>query len=137
MDEIKIFNTIIITPGQKTRIIPNSKITEGMVTNFSKRGFLRIELAVSMPYDESYPKVRDIILNELKAIPKVLTTPTPEVGIETYDSHNIILAVRPYVEPDDFWEVTFEAYARIKAAFHSNNVRVAYSEGVEMGQIGL
>ncbi len=137
VEEIQIFNTIIITPGQKTLIIPNSKITEGMVTNFSKKGHIRIELAVSMPYDESFPKVRDIIMKELNSIPKVLDTPAPEVGIETYDSHNIVLAVRPYVLPDDYWEVTFEAYSRIKAAFHANNIRVAYSEGVEMGQIGV
>ncbi|MEL6822528.1 MAG: mechanosensitive ion channel family protein, partial [Calditrichota bacterium] len=59
-----------------------------------------------------------------------------EVGIETYDSHNIIVAVRPYVKPDDFWRANFNTYRKIKAAFNENNVQVAYSEGVEMGKIG-
>lgn len=136
VEEIQIFNTMIITPGQKTLIIPNGQVVENIVTNYSKKGFTRLELNVSMPYEESFPKVRDIIREELKKAPKVVQDLEPEIGIESYDSHNIVLAVRPFVRPDDFWEVTFDVHERIKAAFHRNNIRVAYSEGVEMGKIG-
>jgi small conductance mechanosensitive channel len=136
VEEIQIFNTLILTPGQKTLIIPNGQIVDNIVTNYSKRGHIRIELNVTMPYNESFPKVKEVILKELNSIPKVLETPAPEVGIEAYDSHSIVLAVRPYVVPDDFWEVTFEAYERIKRAFYENGIHVAYSEGVEMGNIG-
>lgn len=136
VEEIQIFNTIIATPGHKTLIIPNGQIIDNIVTNFSTKGSTRIELTVTMPYEESFPKVRDIILGELKDLPGVLSDPAPEVGILEYDSHNVILAVRPYVNPDDYWEVSFEAYKRVKAAFNRNNVKVAYSEGVELGPIG-
>ncbi|MCO6491972.1 MAG: mechanosensitive ion channel family protein [Phaeodactylibacter sp.] len=136
VEEIQIFSTIMVTPGRKTLIIPNGQVVDNIVTNYSKKGFIRMELNVTMPYSESFPKVREIILEELLAIPKVLRDPAPEVGIEAYDSHNVLLAVRPYVAPDDFWEVTFEAYERIKAAFNRKGIKVAYSEGVEMGTIG-
>jgi len=136
VEEIQIFNTLIITPGRKTLIIPNGQIIGNIVTNFSAKGNTRIEMKVTMPYEESYPKVRDIILQELKGIPGVLEDPAPEVGILEYESHNIVLAVRPYVNPDDYWGVSFEAYQRIKAAYNRNNIKVAYSEGVELGPIG-
>ncbi len=95
-----------------------------------------MELNVTMPYEESFPKVREIIMGALKEIPKILTEPIPEVGIETYDSHNIIVAVRPFIHPDNYWEVTYEAYEKIKAAFNENGIKVAYSEGIELGRIG-
>ncbi|MCB0570060.1 MAG: mechanosensitive ion channel family protein [Phaeodactylibacter sp.] len=136
VEEVEIFNTIIVTPGRKTLIIPNGRVVESIVTNYSRKGFIRLELNVSMPYSESFPKVRDIIVQELLAIDKVLKTPAPEAGIETFDSHNIVLAVRPYAHPDDYWQVTFDAYERIKAAFNRHGIKVAYSEGVEMGTIG-
>ena len=136
VEEIQIFSTIIGTPGRKTLIIPNGQVIEDVVTNFSKKGFIRIELNVSMPYAESFPKVRTIILDAIKDVPNVMKEPTPEVGIETYDSHNIILTVRPYTQPDHYWQVTFDAYEAIKAAFNENNVQVAYSEGIELGKIG-
>lgn len=136
VEEIQIFNTIMVTPGLKTLIIPNGQVVEDVVTNYSRKGCIRLELKVAMPYAESFPRVRDIIAEVLSTTPGVLTDPSPEIGILTYDSHSIVLAVRPYVKPDDYWSVTFEAYQRIKAAFHQNQISVAYSEGIEMGTIG-
>ena len=136
VNEIQIFNTILTTPGQKTLHIPNGKIIENVITNFSTKGLTRLELRVTMPYSESFPKVKQIIEDTLKTIPEVLEEPVSEIGIESYDSHTIIVAVRPYVHPDVYWPVTFNCYEAIKKAFHDNNIQVAYSEGVELGTIG-
>ena len=136
VEDIQIFNTIVSTPGRKVLIIPNGEVISGIVTNFSKKGVIRMELNVTMPYEESFPKVKEIIMKELTSIDKVLNDPLPEIGIETFDSHNIVLAVRPYVIPDDYWDVYYTAYEKIKAAFSANEIRVAYSEGVEIGKIG-
>ncbi len=136
IEEIKIFNTILITPGNKKLIIPNGKVVEGIITNYSDKGYIRVDLEVSMPYSESFPKVKQVILDAVKDVPGVLTTPAVEVGINTFDSHNIVLAVRPYAEPDDFWDVKFECNKRIKNALSAHHVKMAYSEGVELGDIG-
>ncbi len=136
VEEIQIFNTIMATPGKKTLIIPNGQVIEGVVTNFSQKGSIRLEMNVSIPYEESFPKAKSIILETLSRIPEVLQTPQPEIGIEAFDSHNVLLTVRPYVAPDDYWPVTFEAHEKIKQAFHANNIKVAYSEGIELGNIG-
>jgi small conductance mechanosensitive channel len=136
VEEIGIFSTDVLTPGNKILIIPNSKVTDSVVTNFSEKGKIRLELLVTMPYDESFPKVKKIIIEALLKIPKVLKDPLPEVGIENFDSHNVQLLVRPYVIPGDYWEVTFESNMVIKKAFNAHNIKVAYSEGVEMGMIG-
>jgi len=136
VEEIGIFSTDVLTPGNKILIIPNSKITDSVVTNFSEKGMIRLELEVTMPYEESFPRVKSIIENSLKNIPKILDQPKPEVGIKNFDSHNVQLIVRPFTLPDDFWEVTFASNKAIKKAFSENQVKVAYSEGVEIGQIG-
>lgn len=134
--EISIFNTIVITPGKKTLIIPNSKTTSEVITNYSKKGVIRLEINVHIPYSESFPKIKQIIFEAIKPIDKILESPSPEIGIEGFDSHSVLVAVRPYVHPDDYWVVTFACYENIKAAFSKNNIKVAYSEGVELGNIG-
>lgn len=136
VEEIQIFNTIMVTPGRKTLIIPNGQIVDNIVTNFSEKGKVRLELNITMPYGESFPKVKDIILDVLNTTEGVLKEPAADVGIETFDSHNVVLTVRPYVLPDDYWKVTFDVNERMKTAFSSNNIKVAYSEGVELGPIG-
>jgi small conductance mechanosensitive channel len=136
VEEIGIFSTDVLTPGNKILIIPNSKVTDSVVTNYSEKGMIRLELEVTMPYEESFPKVKEIISAALLEVPKILEAPNPEIGILNFDSHNIQLIVRPYVLPDDFWEVTFAANKAIKKAFNRSNIAVAYSEGIEIGRIG-
>ena len=134
--DIQIFNTIVETPGQNLLIIPNGKVIDDVVTNFSSKGFVRIELEVTIPYSESFPKVESIIRQALSEETNILKEPELEIGILDFDSHSIILSVRPYCLPDDYWDVRFKANALIKKAFSDNSIQVAYSEGVELGKIG-
>jgi len=133
---IQIFNTTLETPNDKTLIIPNGQVTDNPITNYSTIGDIRLELNVMMPYEESFPKVKEVITSALKQSKYVKWDKLPLIGIETYDSHNIVLAIRPYVDPNDYWDATFEIYGLIKQAFSSNDIKAAYSEGVELGPIG-
>ena len=134
--EIQIFNTILKTPGMKTLIVPNGNVISGVVTNYSIQGHIRLELNLLMAYEESFPRLRQIILDCLKGLDVILNDPAPQVGIESYDTHNIVVAVRPFVKPDDYWEATFAVNERIKAAMSAHGIKMAYSEGVELGRIG-
>ena len=133
---IQIFNTTLKTPNDKTLIIPNGQVTDNIITNFSTEGKIRIELNVTMPYAESFPKVEQILREALAACEFVLSEPEALIGIETYDSHNVVLAIRPYIDPDYYWDATFEVYGKIKSHFSKHGIQAAYSEGVELGPIG-
>ena len=133
---IQIFNTTLETPNDKTLIIPNGQVTDNIITNFSTKGKIRLELNVSMPYEESFPKVKETIQKALDNCDIILKDEVSQIGIEAYDSHNITVAVRPYIHPDDYWNATFQVYGAIKRAFSENGIQAAYSEGVELGKIG-
>lgn len=136
VEQIQILSTIVVSPGMKTIIIPNADIIGGVVTNFTTKGIIRLELDIPMAYESSFPQVKEVIMKVLNNSTYVLDTPSPDVGILTYDSHNIILSVRPYVEPDNYWDATYEINRLIKNALHEANIPMAYSEGVELGKIG-
>ena len=136
VESVQIFTTTVVTPGQKTHIIPNGQVMDGVITNFSDKGRIRLELNVVMPYEESFPKVKAIIQSSLKGVESIQKGSEPEIGIESYDSHYVVLAVRPYIDPDRYWDATYECLAAIKKGFSDNNIKMAYSEGVELGDIG-
>jgi len=136
VDSIQIFNTTLTTPNDKILVIPNGQVTDNIITNFSTKGKIRLELNVTMGYAESFPKVKKIILDALNSCEYILDVPQPIVGIESYDSHNLNVAIRPYILPDDYWDATFEVYGKVKEAFSANGIMAAYSEGVELGPIG-
>ncbi len=134
--EVEIINTVIETLDGVTVIIPNSKAIEENIRNYTKIGSRRINLNIYMPYEESFPKVKQIIESTMKNTPGVLSSPAPEVGIESYDTHSVVLAMWPYCQTDDYWEVYFAVNQNVKKALNDHGIRVAYSEGVELGPIG-
>ncbi|PHI20665.1 mechanosensitive ion channel protein [Lewinellaceae bacterium SD302] len=136
VEEVQIFNTILETPGSKTLIVPNGQVVENVVTNYSEKGKVRLELQLLMAYEESFPRIREVIMEAVRRSQYVLTEPATIVGIESYDTHNIVVAVRPFVKPDDYWEATFEVHELIKNALSTAGIKMAYSEGVELGKIG-
>ncbi len=136
VEEIMIFNTKVVTPGKKVLIVPNSKITDDIVTNYSEKGVIRLEIDVHIPYEENWSTVQKILSEAIHKVPKVLKEPEVEIGIADFDSHSLLIMVRPYVKPDDYWEVTFSAHEILKKALHENGIRVPYSEGIEYGKFG-
>ena len=133
---IQIFNTIVETPGSKTLVIPNGQVTDNIITNFSTLGKVRLELEILAGYEESFPKLKRVILDALKDYDLLLPDEEIVVGLHNYDTHNIVLAVRPFVSPDMYWDAVYGCHERIKKAFNENNIKMAYSEGVELGPIG-
>ena len=89
-----------------------------------------------MPYNEDFPKVKSLIFNELMSMDKVLKNPTPEIGIEEFGETNIVLSVRPYVLPDDYWSVYYDVMSKIKTVYHDNGIGIAFQEGIEVGPVG-
>ncbi len=136
VEEIAIFNTKVITPGRKVLIVPNSKITDDIVTNYSEKGVIRLEIDIHVPYETDWKTVKEILHKAIYTVPKVLKEPEVEIGIADFDSHSLQIMVRPYVQPDDYWEVIFSAHEILKEALHQNGIAVPYSEGIEYGKFG-
>ena len=123
--EIQVFNTIINTLDHKQVIMPNGIATSGIMTNLSTQGKLRVDLNVAMPYEEDFDKVKGIIQGALDKTDKKLPD-APTIEIEKFDKNNVLLAVRPYATPEDYWDVYFGAYRNIKKAFGEAGIDVAY-----------
>lgn len=95
-----------------------------------------VAYAPKVIYEESFPKIKSVIYEALRGVEGILQDPAPEVGIESFDTHNIVVAVRPFITPDVYWEGTFAVHEAVKSALSAAGIKMAYSEGVELGPIG-
>ena len=71
VERIQMSNTTLVTPGELTLIIPNGQVTDNIIFNFSTRGRMRLELQVTMPYAERFPRGKEVIENSLKDFPQL------------------------------------------------------------------
>jgi small conductance mechanosensitive channel len=121
--EIQIFNTIILTPDNRTVIFPNGAISNGTIINHSKHGNLLVEMKLSIDFTEDFENVRSIILKELNNDPNVLKNPAADVFIIGYGDTSLQLTIRPYAEPKHYWDVHFNTLNNLRRALIANGVR--------------
>lgn len=70
--EIQIFHTIILTPDNKSIIIPNGGLSTGSINNFSREDYRRVEWTVGISYGDSVDTARKAILDIIQADDRVV-----------------------------------------------------------------
>ena len=70
--------------------------------------------------------VQSIIKGALSNVPKIMDSEPVTVEIEKFDESNVLLAVRPYATPEDYWDVCFQSYKEIKKALGAANIAIPY-----------
>lgn len=70
--EIQIFHTIIVTPDNKSIIIPNGGLSTGSINNWSRETFRRVEWTVAISYGDDVDKAREVILGILSSDTRVV-----------------------------------------------------------------
>ena len=126
--EIQIFVTILLTPENKTVIIPNGAISNGNVTNYTKENLIRVDLNVKVAYNSNIKKVKEILIDVMSKHPKVLQEPAPFVGIGELADNGMNLAVRPHCLPEHYWDVYFDIYENCKIALDENSIEIPYPQ---------
>lgn len=60
--EIQIFHTIILTPDNKSIIIPNGGLSTGSVNNYSRESYRRVDWSIGISYGDDVEVARKAIL---------------------------------------------------------------------------
>lgn len=124
VQEIGIFNTVILTPDNKTVILPNGGLSTGVITNFNAHGNLRVDLTIAIAISQDIDKARQVAIDAMKAVPQVLEDPGPEVHVLKVDVGAIELGIRPYTTQADYWAVYFGVSEAVKKAFDQHGIQL-------------
>jgi small conductance mechanosensitive channel len=122
--EIQIFVTKLINANNETIFIPNASLSNGIITNYSMQGYRKADLTISISYDTDIKKAKDIITEVLNNNPKVLKKPQAEVSVKNLTDSSIQLAVRPWANNKDFWDVYADTLERCKLAFDAAGIAI-------------
>lgn len=128
VEEIQIFVTKILTPQNKTAIVPNGAISNGSLTNYSTEGKLRVDLTIGISYDSDIKKAREVLMSVMENDPKVLKDPAPMVGVSELADSSVNLAVRPWATPADYWDVYFGTLENCKEALDQAKITIPFPQ---------
>ncbi|UBM26217.1 mechanosensitive ion channel family protein [Pseudomonas sp. p1(2021b)] len=118
VDSIQIFHTVLRTGDNKTVIMPNGSLSNGIITNYNRQPTRKVVFDVGVDYDADLQKARNVLL-ELAKDPRVLQDPAPEAVVSTLGDSAITVSLRAWVNTADYWSVMFmlneHARDRLKA----------------------
>jgi small conductance mechanosensitive channel len=117
VEEVGLFVTSIDTPDNIRTIVGNGKIFGDVIQNFSTNAFRRVELTAQLAHGDDPHQAISVLKAELKKIPNILAAPEPNVEILTFNLAGPVLAVRPFCNNKDYWQVYFDTNMLIKDSF--------------------
>ncbi|MBU6957693.1 mechanosensitive ion channel family protein [Pseudomonas sp. CVAP len=119
VDSIQIFHTLLRTGDNKTVIVPNGNLSNGIITNHNRQQTRKVVFDIAVNYDADLQKAREVLL-ELAKDERVLADPAPVAVVSTLGDSSITVSLRVWVKTADYWDVLFKfnehARDRLKAA---------------------
>ncbi len=124
--EIQFFSTVLVTGDNLEVTIPNAKIQGDTLLNYTRQGKLRIDFVLNVSYHSDIEQVKRVLYDLLTSDPRVLTDPAPRVFVQELGEDGMQIAARPWVKPDDYWDVQWEMPERVKLRFDAEGITIAY-----------
>jgi small conductance mechanosensitive channel len=106
VDNIQIFHTILRTGDNKTVIVPNGVLSNGIITNTNRQPTRKVVFDVGVNYEADLQKARQVLL-DLAKDDRVLQDPAPQAVISTLGDSSITVSLRVWVKTADYWDVMF------------------------------
>ncbi|MCK9433599.1 MAG: mechanosensitive ion channel, partial [Candidatus Cloacimonetes bacterium] len=103
--DIGIFATTIIPSDGRKVIVPNGKLSNDTITNFSVMPIRRIELSVNVPGNTDINAVRDLLRAVIDSESDLLKDPAPAIVMTDANAAAIIFGIYANVKNEDYGKV--------------------------------
>lgn len=126
--DIGIFYTKIITFDNKTVCIPNGKVTDAKITNYTETPTRRIDLSFDISYTADFGRARQVILDVISEEKLILKAPEPIVRMSSQNDSSVSVDVLVWVNNADYLTERYNMTEAVKAAFDGNGIEIPYPQ---------
>jgi small conductance mechanosensitive channel len=128
VEDLELLTTIVRTLDNRTVVIPNSKLTDDSLINYSTLGILRLDLVVGVAYSSDLKQVKAVIHQVLSEDERILSQPAPTVGVLELADSSVNFAVRPWVKTADYMPLSLSLYEEIKTRFDEVGILIPFPQ---------
>ncbi len=105
--------TITDLQGSK-KVIDNSKFYSRSLHNLSTKNIVRLDISVSLCYNEDMSKAKESILSFLNQNTRILKTPAPKLQVSKLKERFVEISIEPWCLLDSFMELDQELEDHLK-----------------------
>lgn len=126
VDEIHIFHTLMKTPDNRKIVVPNSQITDSIITNNSTNPTRRIDITVQCGYDDDLSAVKEFLWELIRADERILEDPEPSVVVTELAASGVNILIRPWTKSENYWLTKCDLTEQVKLGFDERGFTIPY-----------
>ena len=109
-------------------ILPNGSLSNGTITNYSRKPTRRVDLNVGIDYGDDIKLARSILLALAAADERVLKNPEAVVYLTSLGDNSVNLSLRMWTNTADYWGVFFTVQEQMKDAFDREGISFPFPQ---------
>ncbi|MEB3780867.1 MAG: mechanosensitive ion channel family protein, partial [Desulfurococcales archaeon] len=126
--EMSVMSTRVRTLDGVLLRIPNNRIFDSRLYNYSRYPIRRLEFIASIAYKEDAEKAIEVIRDLVDKHPLVLLEPRPEVFVSNLGSSGVDISVRVWVPSSEWYEVTMDLLWKIKKVLTDAGIEIPFTQ---------
>lgn len=128
VSKIEIFQTLLVTGDNKLIHIPNGKLQNDSIINYSALPDRRVDFSFSIGYDEDIDAARAVITKVIDSIPEISRDPEPMIAVGQLADSSVDITVRVWSKSSDYWTVHFGMNEKIKKALDEAGIGMPFPQ---------
>ncbi|MFW5985598.1 MAG: mechanosensitive ion channel family protein [Halanaerobiaceae bacterium] len=128
VEEIQILYTTLITRDNKNVIIPNGKLANDSIINYTKTDTRRVELSIGVSYEDDIREVKKQLQDIVAAHELILEEPEPLIRVAEHAASSINFNVYVWAKNDDFWNIYYDLLEEIKIVFDEQDITFPFPQ---------
>ncbi|WP_428847850.1 mechanosensitive ion channel family protein [Shewanella inventionis] len=128
VSHMSLVSTTIKTLDNQRLIVPNNKIWGDTINNITAEQQRRVDMTFGISYSDNIEHAETILKSIVEQHPKVHAQPEPIVKLHTLGESSVDFVVRPWVKPDDYWEVYWDITRAVKMRFDAEGISIPFPQ---------
>lgn len=125
---MSLVNTTFMTLDNQRLVVPNNLIWGSVIKNVTAQRNRRIDITVSVSYDEDIDRATRVLTEILQSNERVLDDPEPNVKLHEFGESSLKLIVRPWVRTSEYWDVYWQVMRAIKMRFDEEGISIPFPQ---------
>ncbi len=129
VDNIQIFHTVLRTGDNKTVIMPNGSLSNGIITNYNRQATRQVVFDIGIDYNADLQAAKHVLL-DMAEDERVLKDPAPAVVVAGLGDSSIKMSLRVWVKTADYWSLTFKYNEEIRDRLQKAGIGIPFPQRV-------
>jgi small conductance mechanosensitive channel len=128
VEQIQIFNTIMLSLDNKRIVMPNGQLSNGPITNLFHEPIRRVDLKFGVSYGDDVANLKQVLHSVIDGVDGILADPAREIWLAEHADSSINFIVRVWCKSEDYWPVHFDMMESTKLAFDREDITIPFPQ---------